>query len=70
MLYHGTMTSQVLIRFLSRLIKDSNRKVFLVLDNSRVHHRKRAKAWLENHKDQIELFFLPSYSPEPLRMNI
>lgn len=64
MLYRETMTSQVLIRFLSRLIKDSDRKVFLVLDNLRVHHSKLVKAWLEKHKEQIELFFLPSYSPE------
>ena len=64
MLYRETMTSQVLIRFLSRLIKDSDRKVFLVLDNLRVHHSKWVKAWLEKHKEQIELFFLPSYSPE------
>jgi transposase len=64
MLYRETMTSQVLIRFLSRLIKDSDRKVFLVLDNLRVHHSKLVKAWLEKHKEQIELYFLPSYSPE------
>ena len=64
MLYRETMTSQVLIRFLSRLIKDCDRKVFLVLDNLRVHHSKKVKEWLEKHKKQIELFFLPSYSPE------
>jgi transposase len=64
MLYRETMTSQVLIKFLSRLIKDSDRKVFLVLDNLRVHHSKTVKKWLEKHKEQIELFFLPSYSPE------
>jgi transposase len=64
MLYRETMTSQVLIRFLSRLIKDSDRKVFLVLDNLRVYHSKWVKAWLEKHKEQIELFFSPPYSPE------
>jgi transposase len=64
MLYQETMTSQVFIKFLSRLAKDAKRKVFLILDNHRVHHSKLVKAWLEQHKDQIELFFLPSYSPE------
>lgn len=64
MLYQETMTSQVFIKFLSRLIKDAKRKVFLVLDNHRVHHSKIVKEWLEQHKEQIELFFLPSYSPE------
>ena len=34
------------------------------LDNLRVHHSKPVKAWAEERKDKIELFYLPSYSPE------
>jgi transposase len=58
------MTAKVLTRFMQRLIKDAKRKVFLVLDNLRVHHRKAVQAWLEAHEEQIEVFFMPSYSPE------
>lgn len=64
MLYGENMTSQVFIKFLARLIKDAKSKVFLILDNHRVHHSKLVKAWLGQHTEQIELFFLPSYSPE------
>lgn len=64
MLYRENMTSQVLIKFMSRLAKDSPRKVFLILDNLRVHHSKLVKAWLEENKELIEVFYLPSYSPE------
>jgi len=64
MMYRQTLTSQVLIRFLERLIRDSNRKVFLILDNLRVHHSHQVKVWLADKQDQIELFFLPRYSPE------
>lgn len=64
MMYRENMTSEVLIRFMQRLIKDAGRKVFLVLDNLRVHHSKAVQAWLEEHREQIEVFFLPSYSPE------
>jgi transposase len=64
MLYRETMTSKVLIRFLARLIKDVARKVFLILDNHRVHHSKVVRKWLDGHKEQIEVFFLPPYSPE------
>ena len=64
MLYQESMTAKVLIKFMSRLIKDSERKVFLILDNLRVHHSKAVKDWLEKKKEQIEVFFLPSYSPE------
>jgi len=63
MLY-DTMTQQTLIDFMRRLISDSQRKVFLILDNLRVHHGKLVAAWLEKHKDRIEVFFLPPYSPE------
>lgn len=64
MIYKDTMNAQKMIQFLQRLIKDADRKIYLVLDNLRVHHSKILKAWVENNKRQIELFFLPSYSPE------
>jgi transposase len=64
MLYRENMTAEVLIRFMQRLLKDAKRKVFLVLDNLRVHHSKAVQVWLQAHAEQIEVFFLPSYSPE------
>jgi transposase len=41
----------------------NNSKIILVLDNVRYHHSKMIKKWLENHP-KLELFYLPSYSPE------
>ncbi len=64
MIYRNTMNGKTLIKFLKRLIKDVGQKIYLILDNLRVHHSKVVKNWLEEHKAQIELFFLPSYSPE------
>jgi len=64
MMYRETMTSQVLIRFMKRLIKDTSSKVFLILDNLKVHHSKLVKAWLEENKEQIEVYYLPPYSPD------
>ncbi len=64
MMYRDAMNSGLLIKFMTRLIKDAGRKVFLILDNLRVHHGKKVKQWLEDHKEQIEVFYLPSYSPE------
>ena len=64
MMYRDAMNSELLIKFMSRLIKDAGRKVFLILDNLRVHHGKNVKQWWGEHKDQIEVFYLPSYSPE------
>jgi transposase len=64
MVYRDTMTAQTMIRFMRRLVKDVGRKVFLIVDNLRVHHSKLVREWLEEHRKQIEVFYLPSYSPE------
>ena len=38
--------------------------MFLILDNLRVHHARVVKAWLAKNSEKIEVFYLPSYSPE------
>ena len=64
MVYKEKMNSNVFIKFIRRLIKDSEKKIFLIVDNLKVHHSYVARDWLEEHKDEIQVFFLPSYSPE------
>ncbi len=63
-MFEGAMNADILIDFMGRLIKGAAKKIFLILDNLRVHHCKPVKAWLAQHMDQIEVFYLPSYSPE------
>jgi len=58
------MSPDVLIDFMRRLITDTKRKVFLILDNLRTHHAKKVSQWVEKHKHEIEVFFLPPYTPE------
>ena len=67
MIIDGAFNHERLIEFLQALVRDGKRrrkKVFLVLDNLGVHHCKPVKAWLAEHRRDIEAFFLPSYSPE------
>lgn len=64
MVYRENMNAQLLIKFLKRLIKGSDRKIILILDNLRVHHAKLVREWLDGMEDKIEVFYLPSYSPE------
>ncbi len=64
MLYTDKMNSDKLIEFMQRLIKTSEKKIYLILDNLRVHHSKKVKEWEKDNKDDIALFYLPSYSPE------
>jgi len=64
MIYEQNMDASVFITFLERLIESSQKKVFLILDNLRIHHAKLVKAWVEEHKEKIALFYLPAYSPD------
>lgn len=55
------------IRFLHRLIlahKQEVRKLFVICDNAKFHHAKLVQAYVQRHADEIELFFLPAYSPD------
>ena len=63
-LFEGAMNADILVDFFKRLIREAGRKVFLILDNLRVHHARKVKAWLAEHEAEIEVFYLPSYSPE------
>ena len=64
MIYKENMNAAVFIQFLTQLIKSQETKTFLILDNLRVHHSKMVEKWVAEHKEKIELFYLPSYSPE------
>ncbi len=64
MIVDEAFNADKLIEFLEALIKDAGKKVFLILDNLRVHHSKPVKAWVAERQDKIEIFYLPSYSPE------
>ena len=59
MVYQDAMNQQRLIRFMERLMRTSEQKVFLILDNLKVHHGKLAAVWLEKNKEKMEVFFLP-----------
>jgi len=64
MIYRGALVTETLLEFLRRLIRYAKRKIYLILDNLKVHHAKRVQRWVQKHSDKIELFFLPPYTPE------
>lgn len=51
--------------FLMRLVRHRKRghKIILILDNARWHHARQIKPWLKEHREIIQLDFLPPYSP-------
>jgi transposase len=64
MIYEGALNTTIFLNFLRRLIREAARKLFVIVDNLPVHRAHRVTAWVQNHADQIELFYLPSYAPE------
>jgi len=63
-LYEENINVDRFIDFLQRVIDSSQKKIYMIVDNLRVHHAKLVKQWLEENKEKIALFYLPPYSPE------
>jgi transposase len=64
MVFKKGFTAAVFLRFLRRLLKDARRRVFLIVDGHPVHRSRKVRQWLAEHAGEVELFFLPGYSPE------
>lgn len=64
MLYEGALNVGRFLAFLRRLVKDARQKVFLIVDDLKVHHARKVEAWVAGHAHEIALFYLPAYAPE------
>lgn len=64
MIYEGALNTAIFLNFLRRLVREAARKLFVIVDNLPVHRARRVTAWVHDHADQIELFYLPPYAPE------
>jgi transposase len=64
MTYTSTMTAALFIVFLGKLVAGAGRKIFLIVDRLKAHDAAVVDEWVAKHHDQIELFYLPRYSPE------
>ncbi|WP_443741627.1 IS630 family transposase [Streptomyces murinus] len=64
MVFTESFTAEVMCRFLDRLAGHFDHKVHLVVDKHSAHRSKKVRDWLTAHPDDVELHFLPPYSPE------
>lgn len=64
MTFTERFTAKVMLKFLKRLVRHAGRKVYLIVDGHPAHKAAMVKRWLAEHEDQIEMFILPSYSPD------
>jgi len=64
MVFTDRFNTDVMLRFLKRLLKQMERKIFLIVDGHPVHRGSAVKKFMAERKGQIHLFHLPAYSPE------
>jgi transposase len=64
MVFKRRFTARVFLAFLRRLIRETGRKVYFIVDRHPVHVSGAVRRWLEAHASQIRLIYLPPYSPE------
>jgi transposase len=64
MVHEESMNSALFTAYLGYLIQDIEGKIFLIADRAKYHTSKETARWLKEHENRIELFFLPSYSPD------
>ncbi|MDR1030436.1 MAG: transposase [Treponema sp.] len=59
-LHEGSINAEKFKDFVQRLLYGKKRKVFLVLDDAKIHHSKKLTEWVEKNKQQIELCYVPT----------
>jgi transposase len=64
MVYQRRFTASVFIGFLRRLIRSTDRPIYLILDRHPVHRAGSVRQWLNQRVERIRFFYLPAYSPE------
>ena len=56
MLYEDSMNQQRLITFMRNILRTSKQKIFLILDNLKVHHGKLVAEWVSRHQRECPKF--------------
>ena len=57
MVLDGATKAPDLLRFLARLVRDADRKVFLILDRPPVHRSAKIRDWLAGREAAIEILW-------------
>jgi transposase len=64
MIFKRRFRAEVLIEFLRRLVRQVPRYIFLIIDQHPVHVAAKVKRWFKKNEKRIQVFYLPSYSPD------
>lgn len=63
MIHEGSVTAPVFKEFLTRLMINQTKPVFVVVDGHSIHKAKLIKDYVASLKGKLKLFYLPPYSP-------
>ena len=64
-LFEGSINSDVLIACIDKFAETLNQPTVITIDNAPIHTSQRFETKIEEWKHkQLEIFFLPSYSPQ------
>jgi transposase len=64
MVNQGSVTADVLCDFLKRLMHNAQQPIFLIWDGHPTHKSKKVRECIESFEGKLEVYLLPSYSPE------
>ncbi len=64
MIVEGTVRAEQICEFLKRLMYGHQHKVFLIWDGHPTHKAKKVKECIASFDGRLEVFLLPSYSPD------
>lgn len=64
MVVKGSVASEEICNFLGKLMHNAEKPVFLVWDGHPTHRSKKVKDYIASFNGKLEVFVLPSYSPE------
>jgi transposase len=62
--YTGSFTATRFIEFARKLLADTDRPVYLIVDGHPTHRSKAVKQFVESTDGRLRLFVLPAYSPQ------
>ena len=64
MIHEGRETADRFCEFLEKMVRESDKKILVVVDNCSIHTAKKTKHWIAENADKCEIFYQPTYAPE------
>jgi transposase len=64
MVHQGSITANVMCDFLKRIMHNAQNPIFLIWDGHPTHKSKKVRECIESFEGNLEVYVLPSYSPE------